>query len=430
MKVLVVGGGGREHALAWKLAQSPRVKQVFVAPGNAGTCQVAENVPIAATDTEGLANWAEEQKIDLTVVGPEAPLTAGLVDAFAARGLKAFGPSREAAAIEGSKVFSKNLMQKYGIPTAAYAVFTEPDKAKEYIGHQKMPLVIKADGLAAGKGVVIASNQAEALKAVEDILETGIFGTAGNRLVVEEFLEGEEVTVLAFCDGEHVLPMASSQDHKRVFDGDQGPNTGGMGAYSPVPALTDEIAHEVEEKILKPTVRAMAAEGHPFSGVLYAGLMLTTAGPKVLEFNARFGDPEAQVVIPRLKTDLVDVMEAAIEGRLDQVQLVWRPEPALTVVMASGGYPGHYETGYPISGLEEAEQFPDTYVFHAGTAYKEKQVVTAGGRVLAVTALAESLTAAQRKAYQAVARIQFSGCHFRQDIGWRALSRYGKNLNY
>ncbi|MGI6596490.1 MAG: phosphoribosylamine--glycine ligase [bacterium] len=423
MKVLIVGGGGREHTLAWKLAQSPRVKRVLVAPGNAGTRQVAENVPIAATDIEGLANWAEEQRIDLTVVGPEAPLTAGLVDAFTARGLKAFGPTREAAAIEGSKVFSKNLMQKYNIPTAAYAVFTEPDKAKDYVRQQELPVVLKADGLAAGKGVVIAQNQDEAMKAVEDILEAGVFGAAGNRLVVEEFLQGEEVTVLAFCDGEHVLPLASSQDHKRIFDGDEGPNTGGMGAYSPVPALTSALAAEVEKTILKPTVQAMAAEGHPFSGILYAGLMLTADGPKVLEFNARFGDPEAQAVIPRLCTDLVGVIEAALQGKLDKVQLSWRPEAALTVVLASAGYPGPYETGGPISGLEEAAKLQGIYVFHAGTAVAGGKVVTAGGRVLAVTALGADLGVAQQRAYQAVEQIKFEGCHFRRDIGWRALSR-------
>ncbi len=426
MKVLVVGGGGREHVLAWKLAQSPRVKQVFVAPGNAGTRLMAENVPIAATDIEGLAEWADQNSIDLTVVGPEAPLAAGLVDAFTARGLKAFGPTREAAAIEGSKVFSKNLMKKYSIPTAAYAVFTELDKAKDYVRQQEMPLVLKADGLAAGKGVVIAQNQDEALKAVEDILEAGVFGAAGNRLVVEEFLEGEEVTVLAFCDKEHVLPMVPSQDHKRIFDGDQGPNTGGMGAYSPVPALTPELANEVEENILRPTVRAMAAEGRPFSGILYAGLMLTSNGPKVLEFNARFGDPEAQVVVPRLTTDLVDVIEAVLHGSLDQIQLTWRPEAALTVVLSSGGYPGPYKTGYPISGLEEVAALPNTFVFHAGTAYEGQQVVTAGGRVLAVTALGANLRTAQERAYQAIRNIKFQGSYFRQDIGWRALSRKGQ----
>ncbi|HKM39794.1 MAG TPA: phosphoribosylamine--glycine ligase [bacterium] len=421
MKVLVVGGGGREHALAWKLSQSPRVGKLFVAPGNAGTGRIAENVPLAATDLEGLVNFAQERKIDLTVVGPEAPLTAGLVDMLEARGLPAFGPRRTAAAIEGSKVFSKNIMDKYGIPTASHRVFVGANQAKDYVRQQKMPLVLKADGLAAGKGVIIAETVADAVKGVEDILEAAVFGAAGNKLVVEEFLTGEEVTVLAVCDGTNVLPLAASQDHKRIFDGDQGPNTGGMGAYSPVPALTSTMAAKVEIEILEPAVRALASEGCPFTGILYAGLMLTKDGPKVLEFNARFGDPEAQAVLPRLSTDLIDVMEAALAGRLTKMKLNWLAEAALTVVLASRGYPGRYAIGYPITGLVEAASMPKVQVFHAGTAVDKGQVVTAGGRVVAVTGLGSGLQEARNSAYAAVQAIDFQGCYWRRDIGWRAL---------
>ncbi|MDI3522233.1 MAG: phosphoribosylamine---glycine ligase [Bacillota bacterium] len=421
MKVLVVGAGGREHALVWKLAQSPRVKKVYCAPGNAGTAELAENVPIGATDVATLTEWAAAHDIDLTVVGPEAPLTAGLVDAFRARGLSAYGPTRKAAAIEGSKVFSKNLMHKYGIPTAEYRVFTEAEEARRFVRAKGAPLVLKAEGLAAGKGVIVALTEEEALDAIHTILEEQAFGAAGERLIIEEYLEGEEVTVLAFADGEHVLMLAPSQDHKRAFDGDQGPNTGGMGAYSPVPALTPDTACRVEAEILRPTVAALAAEGSPYRGVLYAGLMLTAAGPKVLEFNARFGDPEAQAVLPRLATDLVEVAEATLAGRLDRISLAWRPTAALAVVLASGGYPGHYETGFPIQGLKEAAAQPDTLVFHAGTRREGNQVVTAGGRVLAVTALGSDLKAARERAYQAVEMIRFSGRRFRRDIGWRAL---------
>lgn len=422
MKVLVVGAGGREHALVWKLAESPRVDKVYCAPGNAGTAELAENVPIGATEVAALADWAAAHDIDLTVVGPEAPLTAGLVDAFSARGLAAYGPTQKAAAIEGSKAFSKKLMEKYGIPTARYRVFTDAEEARRYVKEKGAPLVLKADGLAAGKGVTVALTEEEALGAVHAILEERAFGAAGERLIIEEYLEGEEVTVLAFADGEHVLMLEPSQDHKRALDGDRGPNTGGMGAYSPVPALTPELARRVEAEILKPTVAALAEEGRPYRGVLYAGLMLTADGPKVLEFNARFGDPEAQAVLPRLVTDLVEVAEATAAGQLHRLSLAWRPEAALTVVLASGGYPGRYETGIPIQGLKEAAAQPETLVFHAGTRREGDQVVTAGGRVLAVTALGPDLKSARDRAYRAAELISFRGCHLRRDIGWRTLS--------
>ncbi|NLY50741.1 MAG: phosphoribosylamine--glycine ligase [Firmicutes bacterium] len=424
MKVLVVGSGGREHALVWKLAQSPRVKKVFAAPGNAGTAELAENVSVAATDSLGLLQFAQMKRIDLTVVGPEAPLTAGLVDLFVGHGLAVYGPTRAAAAIEGSKVFSKGLMQKYNIPTAEHQVFSQFEEARSYIEAKGAPLVLKADGLAAGKGVIVAFTKEEALIAAHEILTERCFGAAGDRLIIEEYLEGEEVTVLAFSDGEHVLTLEASQDHKRAFDGDRGPNTGGMGAYSPVPALTREIREQVENTILKPTVAAMVAEGCPYHGVLYAGIMLTSAGPKVLEFNARFGDPEAQVVLPRLETDLVEVAEATLAGRLDSLHLAWRPEAALTVVLASGGNPGRYETGLPIQGLAQAAAQPDALVFHAGTRREGEQVVTAGGRVLAITGMGPDLAAARERAYEAAGMIDFPGLHLRRDIGWRALGSF------
>jgi len=415
MKVLVIGGGGREHTLVWKIALSPKVSEVYCAPGNPGMKNLATIVNISVDDINVLADFAEKNKIDLTVVGPEAPLVSGIVDEFEKRGLKIFGPSKAAAQIEGSKVFSKNLMKKYNIPTAKYQVFEKPQDAIDYIHSVNMPQVIKAEGLAAGKGVVIAQDRDTAEAAVKSIMIDKTFGNSGNRIVIEEYLQGPEVTVLAFCDGKVAVPMVSSRDHKRVCDGDKGPNTGGMGAVSPAPAYSVELDQVVKESIIQKTVDAMAKEGMPFKGVLYTGLMLTQEGPKVLEYNCRFGDPEAQVVIPRLKTDLVDIMLAILNGNLADVQIEWRQEAAVCVVMASGGYPGHYETGKVINGLEDAEK-TGAIVFHAGTTVKNNKIVTAGGRVLGITALGKDVQTARQKAYEAVSKIHFDGMHYRKDI--------------
>lgn len=416
MKVLVIGGGGREHTLVWKIALSPKVSEVYCAPGNPGMKNLATIVNISVDDINALADFAEKNKIDLTVVGPEAPLVSGIVDEFEKRGLKIFGPSKAAAQIEGSKVFSKNLMKKYNIPTAKYQVFEKPQDAIDYINSVNMPLVIKAEGLAAGKGVVIALDRDTAEATVKSMMIDKTFGNSGNRIVIEEYLQGPEVTVLAFCDGKVAVPMVSSRDHKRVCDGDKGPNTGGMGAVSPAPAYSVELDQVVKESIIQKTVDAMAKEGMPFKGVLYTGLMLTQEGPKVLEYNCRFGDPEAQVVIPRLKTDLVDIMLAILNGNLADVQIEWRQEAAVCVVMASGGYPGHYETGKVITGLEDAEK-TGAIVFHAGTTVKNNKIVTVGGRVLGITALGKDVQIARQKAYEAVSKIHFDGMHYRKDIG-------------
>ncbi len=438
MKVLVVGGGGREHALVWKIGQSEKVDKIYCAPGNAGIAGLATCVSIEPDRIETLVAFARKEGIDLTVVGPEAPLVAGIVDAFEAEGLKVFGPRRRAAEIEGSKAFAKGLMKKYGIPTARHRTFEDPDLAREYVRQVGAPVVLKADGLAAGKGVIVAQSEEEALVAVERIMEVRAFGAAGRRLVVEEYLEGEEVSVLALVDGEHFVPLASSQDHKRAYDGDEGPNTGGMGAYSPAPCYTPGLAREVEEKVLGPVVKAMVREGRPYRGILYAGLMLTQDGPRVLEFNCRFGDPETQVVLPRMKTDLVAAMEAVVEGRLEEIELDWYPEAAVGVVLASGGYPLEYEEGKVIRGLEEAAALQGVLLFHAGTDRKEapeggtgdgprrEEIVTAGGRVLGVVALGESIRQAVDLAYRAVGMIEFEGMHYRRDIAHRALSREGE----
>ncbi len=423
MKVLVVGGGGREHALVWKIAQSPKVTQVFAAPGNAGTAGLAENVPIGAEEVDRLAEFAAREGIGLTVVGPEAPLVLGIVDRFRERGLRVFGPSAAAAQLEGSKAFSKAVMDRCGVPTAAYREFTEAAAAKEYIRAVGAPVVVKADGLAAGKGVIVARSEEEALAAVDQILVQRAFGDAGSRLVVEEFLEGEEASFLAFCDGQHVLSMASSQDHKPVFDGDRGPNTGGMGAYSPAPVLTPELFAEAERTVMRPVVEGMARQGIPYVGILYAGLMIRDGRIKVLEFNCRFGDPECQPILMRLKGDLVPVLEACIDGTLDRVQLEWDPRATVCVVMASEGYPGSYPKGVEIAGLQEAAGLPDTMVFHAGTRREGGRVVTSGGRVLGVTGLGDGVADAIGKAYAAVDVIRWPGAHYRTDIGRKALGR-------
>jgi phosphoribosylamine--glycine ligase len=425
MKVLIVGGGGREHALAWKAAQSPKVETVFVAPGNAGTLAEpkVENRPIAAEDIPGLLAFAKERAIDLTIVGPEAPLVAGIVDEFRAAGLKCFGPTRLAAQLEGSKAFCKDFLARHGIPTAGYQTFTAVDEAVAYIRRKGAPIVIKADGLAAGKGVVIAQSEQEAVDAVTDMLSGNAFGSAGHRVVVEEFLRGEEASFIVMANGLDVLPMATSQDHKARDDGDKGPNTGGMGAYSPAPVVTPEIHDRIMKEVIEPTLRGMAADGIPYSGFLYAGVMITPDGtPKVLEFNCRFGDPETQPIMMRLKSNLVDLCLGAVEGRLSRVSAEWDERAALGVVLAAGGYPFDYDKGDEIEGLPEREG-ADTKVFHAGTARSDGKIVTAGGRVLCVCALGESVLEAQRKAYEKVREIRWENMYYRTDIGYRAIGR-------
>lgn len=421
MRVLVVGGGGREHALVWKLKQSPRVDKIYCAPGNAGIAGDAECVDIKAEDVQGLLDFALNNRIDLTVVGPEAPLNAGIVDRFEAAGLKIFGPSQKAAEIEGSKVLSKEIMARYGIPTASYAVFTDPAEAASYIKRIGPPCVVKADGLAAGKGVIVALDEQSALDAVHSIMVDKNFGAAGERLVVEEFLAGEEVSILAFTDGVNVVPMISSQDHKRAYDNDEGPNTGGMGAYAPAPVYTPEVHRKTMEEILIPMIRALDREGRTYRGVIYAGLMVDQSGPKVLEFNARFGDPEAQPVLMLLETDLVDIIEAILDRRLNQIDIKWKNGAAVCVVLASGGYPGSYGKGKVIRGLDNPGS--EVFVFHAGTAVKDGEIVTAGGRVLGVTASGPDIPAAIERAYTAVEKIQFDGMHYRHDVGRKALER-------
>ncbi|MFC4726708.1 phosphoribosylamine--glycine ligase [Coralloluteibacterium thermophilus] len=426
MKLMVIGSGGREHALAWKLAQSPRVDEVLVAPGNAGTAREprCRNVPVRADDIDALLALAQAEAVDLTVVGPEVPLVKGVVDRFRAAGLRVFGPTAAAAQLEGSKAFAKDFLAQHRIPTAHYAVFTDTTAALAHLHQVGAPIVIKADGLAAGKGVVVAATLEEACDAVRDMLGGNAFGEAGARVVIEEFLEGEEASFICMVDGAHVLPMATSQDHKRVGDGDTGPNTGGMGAYSPAPVVTPEVHARVLREVVEPTVRGMAADGVPFTGFLYAGLMIDAQGaPKVIEFNVRFGDPETQPVMLRLKSDLLELVEAALDGRLDTVTADWDPRPALGVVMAARNYPGTPDTGDAISGLD-APVPADSRVFHAGTRLDEDgRVLTAGGRVLTVCALGEDIAAAQRAAYAAVGRIGWAGAFHRSDIGWRAIAR-------
>ena len=426
MRVLIIGSGGREHALAWKVANDAGVEQVFVAPGNAGTAleDGVENVPISADDHDGLLGFARERGVDLVIVGPEAPLVAGLADAFDAAGIACFGPSAAAAQLEGSKGFAKEFMARHGIPTAAYGVFSDLDEARAFIRGHGAPIVVKADGLAAGKGVVIANDVPQAEAAAADMLSGNAFGEAGHRVVIEQFLAGEEASFIVMSDGEHVLPLATSQDHKRVGDGDTGPNTGGMGAYSPAPVLDDALRERVMATIIHPTIAGMAAEGHPFRGFLYAGLMIGPDGTaSVLEYNVRFGDPETQPVLLRLKSDLSALCLSAVHGRLDQETAEWDPRPALGVVMAAQGYPGSYQKGRPITGLDGS--FPDhVKVFHAGTAFDgDGRVVTSGGRVLCVTALGADVAEAQTEAYAACGRIHWDGAFCRMDIGHHALER-------
>jgi phosphoribosylamine--glycine ligase len=421
MKVLVVGGGGREHALVWKVSQSPRVKKIYAAPGNAGIAQLAECIPVKAEDIRGLAAFAKAQTVDLTIVGPEGPLSMGIVDEFTQAGLRIFGPSGKAALIEASKQFSKDLMKKYRIPTAEYGVFTDRAAAETYVREKGAPIVVKADGLAAGKGVVVADTVEAAIKALDLIMSEKAFGAAGERVVIEECLKGEEASFMVFSDGKTVAPMASSQDHKRIFDGDKGPNTGGMGAYSPAPVVTKKLERRVMETIMVPTVRAMEKEGRLFKGVLYAGLMIHDGEAKVLEFNARFGDPETQPIMARLDTDLITIIDAILDGSLAKIPLVWKPDSAVCVVLASGGYPGSYDKGREISGLDKAAGRKNVIVFHSGTSLKNGRIVTDGGRVLGVTAYGSSVAAAIDHAYAGVRDISFEGAQYRSDIGARAL---------
>ncbi len=413
MKVLVIGNGAREHTMVWKLARSPRVDTIYITPGNAGTKAIARNLDISPTDIEALAGAARQYGIDLTVVGPEAPLAKGIVDLFQIKGLAIFGSTEKATQLESSKVFARDLMRKYGIPCARGKVFTSPEPAGEYIMSQPCPVVVKADGLAAGKGVIVASSHEEALQAVSDMMEKKVFGAAGDSVIVEECLEGKEVSLLAFTDGKTVTPMVPACDYKRAYDGDQGLNTGGMGSYSPPDFFGQPEIELVQRTILEPAVQAMAKEGIPYKGVLYAGLMITPDGPKVLEFNARFGDPETQVILPRLKTDFVDIIEAIIEDRLDGTKIEWSDQACVGVVLASGGYPGSYKTGLPISGLDKLSD--DILVFHAGTKGTE-QIVTDGGRVLTVTAMGKDLADARAKVYDSLPGIRFDNCHYRTDI--------------
>jgi len=423
MRVLVIGSGGREHALAWKVSQSPRVTEVFCAPGNAGIAKVAQCVDIAADDVAKLVEFAREREIGLTIVGPEAALTLGIVDAFESEGLKIFGASRQAAQIESSKAFAKDLMKKYSIPTGFYGVFEDPEPARRYVREKGAPIVVKADGLAAGKGVIVCRTEQEAFDSIDTIMVQQAFGSAGKKVVIEECLIGEEASFIALTDGRTITPLPSSQDHKAVYDGDAGPNTGGMGAYSPAPVLTAELEREVMETVMTRAVEGMASEGIPYKGVLYAGLMITDDGPKVLEFNARFGDPETQPILARMRSDIVTALEAVVDGRLGEIEIELDPRPAVCVVMASGGYPGSYDKGIVISGLDEADAMEDLVVFHAGTTSKGGTFATKGGRVLGVTALGDSVGDAIAKAYAGVAVINWEGVHYRKDIGQKALGR-------
>ncbi len=422
MKVLLVGSGGREHALAWKLAQSPLLTKLYAAPGNAGISEHAECVPIAADNISGLLEFALREKIDLTVVGPEVPLVAGIADLFRENGLLLFGPSKETALLEGSKAFSKDIMAKYGVPTADYEIFTNVKEAKHYVIESEMPIVIKADGLAAGKGVVICDSSEQAVATLTQMMEEKSFGDAGAKVVIEKKLEGEELSILVLTDGKKIVPLASARDHKRAYDHDRGPNTGGMGAFSPSMKIPESEIGNIIDIAVRPIVEGMARDGMPYRGVLYAGIMLTSEGPFVLEYNCRFGDPETEVILPRLKSDLLPVLVQIANGCLETEKLEWYDKACITVVMASGGYPGSYEKGFPIQGLEAVKGQPDVAVFHAGTAFNaQKQVVTAGGRVLAVTAWGDTLKAAHERVYQVTAKINFAGGFCRRDIGQKTI---------
>ena len=423
MDILVVGSGGREHAICWALSRSKRQPKLFCAPGNAGIAQLAQCVDIKAEDIPGLVKWCKDHKPNLVIIGPEIPLCLGLADELVMEGFQVFGPTKDGAQMEGSKDFTKKLLVESGIPTAKAATFTDFSAALGYVKKEGAPIVIKADGLAAGKGVTVCETVAEAEAALEEAMGKKVFGEAGTKVVIEECLIGEEASILAFVDGESIVPMVSAQDHKRIFDGDKGPNTGGMGAYSPAPVITDQLNDEILEKILKPTVAALKKRGIVYKGVLYAGLMITRQGPKVIEYNCRFGDPETQVVLPRLKTDFVNICMAVAQGKLSHLKIEWDERPAACVVMASEGYPGSYPKGKAIKGLEKAGSKKDAFVFHAGTDLKGGEIVTSGGRVLCVTGVGVDVKEALENAYAAVAEIHFEGAQYRKDIGWRALAR-------
>ncbi len=423
MKVLIIGSGGREHALAWKIEKSPLVTKIYCAPGNGGIAQIAECVDIQPEDLEGLLKFAKDKKIDLTVVGPETPLAAGIVDLFEEKRLKIFGPRKLGARLEGSKIFAKEFMYKYGIPTSPFKTFDNFERAQDFVTKARYPLVVKADGLAAGKGVSICQNLKEAKEALQQMMSEKIFNEAGERVVIEECLLGEEVSILAICDGEYYVILDSAQDHKKIFDDDLGPNTGGMGAYSPAPIVTDELLMKIVSQIIDPTLRGMKKEGNPFKGVLYVGLMLTASGPLALEYNVRFGDPEAQVLLPRMKNDLAEVMLAACEGRLREIQLEWDERSCICVVMSSGGYPGKYEVGKEITGLDKIKENVDTIIFHAGTKKEQEKFLTHGGRVLGVTSLGRGIEKTLEKVYKSVEKIKFDKCFFRRDIAAKALQQ-------
>ena len=423
MKVLVIGSGGREHAIVWKLSQSRSVDKIYCCPGNAGISGLAECINVKQDDFSALLDLVKYEWIDLTIVGPEDPLSKGIVDLFEKEGRKILGPTKAAAQLESSKVFSKDLMKSYGIPTAEYRVFTSYLHAEEYIKFKGTPIVIKADGLAAGKGVFIAETMDEAMDALKVIMKDKAFGSAGDKVIIEDCLKGEEASYMVFTDGKSIVPMVSSQDHKRIFDGDKGPNTGGMGAYSPAPVMTEELEKVVIEKIMKPTIRALRSEGINYKGILYAGLMIDKGVPQVLEFNCRLGDPETQPVLSRLKTDLMDIAMAVTEERLSEINIEWNSDPAVCVVLSSSGYPGKYRKGDVITGLEEANSVEGVHVFHAGTAFKDDHIVTAGGRVLGVTAVGKDIAAAKSRAYDAAGKIHFQGMQYRKDIADRALKR-------
>ncbi|MFI5295522.1 MAG: phosphoribosylamine--glycine ligase [Thermodesulfovibrionales bacterium] len=423
MKVLVIGGGGREHAIVWKLSQSKMVDKIFCCPGNAGIAEIAQCIDVNHDDFQALLDFVKYEWIDLTIVGPEDPLSKGIVDLFENEGRRILGPTKAAARLESSKAFSKDLMRSHGIPTADYKVFTSYLHAEEYVKFKGTPIVIKADGLAAGKGVFIAATMDEAMDALKQIMKDRVFGAAGDRVLIEECLQGEEASFMAFTDGKTIVPMVSSQDHKRIFDNDQGPNTGGMGAYSPAPVITEELEAVVIEKIMKPTVKALKSEGITYKGILYAGLMIDKGKPSVLEFNCRLGDPETQPVLSRLQSDLMEIAIAVTDERLSEIRIEWKKDPAVCVVVSSGGYPGKYRKGDVITGIPEANKVDGVHVFHAGTAFKNSDIIASGGRVLGVTATGNSIAEAKRHAYEAIDKIQFTGMHYRKDIADRALNR-------
>ncbi len=427
MKILVVGSGGREHALVWKIAQSPMAEKIYCAPGNGGIEDIAQCLDIAADNINALLDFALREKIDLTVVGPEAPLAAGIVDLFESKGLKIFGPSKLASQLESSKVFAKNIMKKYNVPTAGFKEFTNSESALSFVKEAGRPLVIKADGLCAGKGVFVCANLAEQEQAINSILKDNAFGDSGGRIIIEECLSGQEASIIVISDGDNVITMASSQDHKRIFDGDMGPNTGGMGAYSPAPVVTNEVLKYIQEKIIMPTIKGMKSEGIPFSGVLYAGVMITEQGPKVLEFNVRFGDPETQAILPRLKSDLLELILKSVDKKLDGYTLEWDTRACVCVVVASGGYPGEYEKGKLIKGLTDIDSPKEGIVFHAGTKKQNGQILTSGGRVLGVTSLGNDIKSAIDNAYAVLDKISFDDMFFRGDIGKKALGKVFSN---